>query len=319
MSTPVSDSLNNLIINKAVELGFASCGISKAEPLNEDGEKLKKWLDHGHHAGMDYMQRNLEKRTDPGKLFDNVKSVISVLLNYYPGVKIPETDNFKFAKYAYGSDYHFLMKSKIKQLMAFIREQKPGTSARAFVDSAPLLDRACARKAGLGWIGKNTCLITPEQGSFFFIGEILTDLPLDYEVKTVHDHCGGCTRCIKACPTGALKPYELDSRKCISYWTIENKTGQIPEKFRGSFKDWIFGCDICQDVCPWNKLSRPHHEPAFNPSEGLLSFLKKEWQQLTEDQFREIFKNSSVKRAKFSGLKRNINFSYTIEQHSCDI
>jgi epoxyqueuosine reductase len=239
---------------------------------------------------------------------NGAKSVISVLFNYFPEQQLPEKSNYKISKYAYGTDYHFVLKKKLKDLIAFIQSEQPDTYARAFVDSAPVLDRAWAARSGLGWIGKNTCLITKEQGSYFFIGEIITDLKLAYDKKMVPNHCGGCTRCIDACPTNALEPHNLDSTKCISYLTIEYKGEQIPEKFKHQFNDWIFGCDICQDVCPWNRLSEIHHEPEFNLSDQLLKITKPEWEELSKEQFNEVFKNSPVKRTGYKGLKRNIQF-----------
>ncbi len=255
--------LSDQIKTRAKELGFYTCGISKASFLPEDAQRLTKWLQDGKQAEMKYMENHFEKRTDPRKLVEGAKSVISVLFNYYPEKQLHEQNNYKISKYAYGTDYHFVLKKKLKDLIAFLNKEVLDLNARAFVDSAPVLDRAWAARSGLGWIGKNTCLITKEQGSYFFIGEIITDLELDYDKKIVPNHCGGCTRCIDACPTNALEPYSLDSNKCISNWTIEYKGEKIPEKFNGKFHDWIFGCDICQDVCPWNRLSEPHNEPEF--------------------------------------------------------
>jgi epoxyqueuosine reductase len=289
-------------------MGFYTCGISKAAFLPDDSVRLTKWLEEGKHAEMKYMENHFEKRTDPRKLLEGAKSVISVLFNYYPETKLPEENNYKISKYACGSDYHFVLKRKLKDLIAFINSLVPNMNARAFVDSAPVLDRAWAAKSGLGWIGKNTCLITKEQGSYFFIGEIITDLELDDDKKIVPNHCGGCTRCIDACPTDALEPYNLDSNKCISNWTIEYKGEEIPEKFKGKFHDWIFGCDICQDVCPWNRLSEPHNEPEFKLSDSILKITKADWEELPKEKFNKIFKNSPVKRTGYAGLKRNINF-----------
>jgi len=299
---------------KVKELGFYDCGISRADLLKEDAEKLEKWLGNGMQAGMHYMENHFEKRTDPRLLFENAKSVISVLYNYYPKTKIQEENNYKISKYAYGKDYHQIIKQKLNQLIEFIRAEAGEINARAFTDSAPVLDRAWAARAGLGWIGKNTNLINRKQGSFFFIGEIITDLELDYDGKKIENFCGTCTKCIDACPTGALKPYEVDARRCISYLTIENKEESITAEFKGRFEDWIFGCDICQDVCPWNRFSEPHNEAAFNPPDILTQLRKPDWQNLTEDQFRKIFKKSAVKRTKYKGLLRNINFIRSEEQ-----
>jgi epoxyqueuosine reductase len=254
------------------------------------------------------MENHFVKRVDPTKLLDNAKSVITVLYNYFPKKHISEQDNYKISKYAYGTDYHFIIKHKLKELIKFIETNSSEVSARAFVDSAPVLDRAWAARAGLGWIGKNTNLITKEQGSYFFIGEIITDLELDYDDQTVPNHCGGCTRCIEACPTNALEPYKLDARKCISYWTIEHKGETIPDEFKGKFENFVFGCDICQDVCPWNRLSEPHNEPEFEPKEELREMRKTDWENLTREQFNLLFKNSPVKRTKFEGLLRNVKF-----------
>jgi len=296
------------IKQKALELGFYSCGISKAEYLEKDVDRLKTWLEEGNHAGMTYMENHFKKRVDPTKLVEGAKSVISVLYNYFPKQTIPEENSYKVSKYAYGTDYHYILKHKLKDLIKYIDELAPNSHSRAFVDSAPVLDRAWAVRAGLGWIGKNTSLITKKQGSFFFIGEIITDLELDYNNETVPNHCGGCTRCIDACPTKALEPYKLDARKCISYWTIEHKGDSIPEEFKEHFRDWIFGCDICQDVCPWNRLSETHNEPEFEPKEELLKMTKGDWENLTKEQFNFMFKNSPLKRTKFEGLKRNLQF-----------
>lgn len=311
MNNPDQKYLSDQIKTKAKELGFYACGISKAAYLPEDADRLSKWLQEGKQAEMKYMENHFEKRTDPRKLLENAKSVISVLYNYYPEKQLPETNNYKISKYAYGTDYHFVLKRKLKDLIAVINTEVPNMNARAFVDSAPVLDRTWAARSGQGWIGKNTCLITKEQGSYFFIGEIITDLELEYDHKMEPNHCGSCTRCIDACPTNALEPYKLDSNKCISYWTIEYKGEKIPERFKGQFdpegSGWIFGCDICQDVCPWNRFSESHGEPEFKLSDQLIKITKPEWETLTKEQFNKFFKNSPVKRARYKGLKRNIN------------
>ena len=309
MKAPDKNTLALSIKNKALEIGFYACGISQAVHLEADAERLRKWLEKGYHAEMNYMANHFEKRTDPRNLLDNAKSVISVLLNYAPKKPIPEIDNYKLSSYAYGKDYHFVIKRKLKQLISFIRDEAGEMNARAFVDSAPVLDRAWAARSGLGWIGKNTMLITKERGSFFFIGEIITDLELEYDNRSVANYCGGCTRCVDACPTGALKPYELDANKCISNLTIEFKGDEIPIEFKGKFDDWIFGCDICQQVCPWNRLTEPHNEPEFNPPEELMVMKKLDWEKLRIKEFNELFKASPLKRAGFSGIKRNIFFA----------
>jgi epoxyqueuosine reductase len=309
MKSPDKKSLSLSIKNKAQELGFYDCGFSRADYLEDDAIRLRKWLEKGFHSGMSYMANHFEKRTDPRKLLENAKSVISVLYNYAPKQRITESGNYKISSYAYGKDYHFVLKGKLKELIALIQKETGETHARAFVDSAPVLDRAWAARTGLGWIGKNTMLITKEQGSYFFIGEIITNLELEYDDRSVANYCGGCTRCIDACPTDALSPYELNANKCISNLTIENKGGQIPDEFKGKFDDWIFGCDICQQVCPWNRLSLPNNEPEFDPSEDLLKMKKSDWENLEEKKFSEVFKSSPLKRAKYKGIKRNICFA----------
>lgn len=308
MVTQDRNLLTGLIKSKALEIGFYSCGISEAVYLEKDAPRLKQWLENGYHSEMHYMANHFEKRTDPRKLLENAKSVISVLYNYSPKQKIPEDDNYKISVYAYGQDYHFVLKRKLKDLITFIQKEAGEVNARAFVDSAPVLDRAWAARSGLGWIGKNTMLITKEQGSYFFIGEIITDMELEYDERTVTNYCGGCTRCIDACPTKALTPYYLNANKCISNLTIENKSDQIPDEFKGKFDDWIFGCDICQQVCPWNRLAEPHNEPEFNPSEDLLKMQKSDWENLDKNKFNEVFRSSPLKRANFKGIKRNIGF-----------
>jgi epoxyqueuosine reductase len=307
--------LSEWIKTRALELGFSACGISKAEHLEKDDDRLRNWLLNGYQGGMSYMERNLEKRTDPRLLVDGAKSVITVLLNYYPAELLPEENNYKIARYAYGWDYHDVIKDKLRELVEDIkleignRKSEIGNlSARAFVDSAPVLDKAWAERAGLGWIGKNTCLIHPKLGSFLFVGEIITNLELEYDTGRVNDLCGGCTRCLDACPTGALVgARKLDARKCISYLTIEYK-GELPESEKEKFHDWIFGCDICQEVCPWNRFAKPTQIEEFRPSEELKSMDKEKWHALDKEQFQKLFKGSAVKRTKFEGLRRNIDF-----------
>ena len=295
-----------LIKTEAKRLGFLSCGISKAQFLEEEAPRLEKWLKKNMHGQMQYMENHFDKRLDPTLLVEDSKSVISLLLNYYPE-KTQIQNTFKVSKYAYGNDYHFVIKDKLKSLLNFIQNEIGEVHGRAFVDSAPVLDKAWAAKSGLGWIGKHSNLLTQQVGSFYFIAELIVDLDLEYDSKTT-DHCGTCTACIDACPTQAItEPYVVDGSKCISYFTIELKEN-IPTEFKGKIDDWIFGCDVCQDVCPWNRFSKAHNEPLFNPHYELLSMTKKDWEEITEDVFKKVFKKSAIKRTKFSGLKRNIDF-----------
>jgi epoxyqueuosine reductase len=296
-----------LIKNEAKRLGFLSCGISKADFLEEEAPRLEQWLNKNMHGEMQYMENHFDKRLDPTKLVEDSKSVVSLLLNYFPSNEPQDKTAPKISKYAYGDDYHIVIKEKLKRLLEFIYEEIGEVSGRAFVDSAPVLDKAWAAKSGLGWVGKNSNLITKDTGSFYFIAELIIDLPLNYDNPTT-DHCGTCTACIDACPTKAIvDPYVVDGSKCISYFTIELKN-ELPSSMKGSFDNWMFGCDICQDVCPWNRFSKAHSEPLFNPNKKLLSMSKSEWEEITEELFQEIFKKSAVKRTKFSGLTRNINF-----------
>lgn len=297
---------SQLIKAEAKRLGFISCGISKAEFLEEEAPRLENWLKKNMHGEMAYMENHFDKRLDPTKLVPGSKSVISLLLNYFPSA-LQTPESYKLSKYAYGTDYHFVIKDKLKQLMDFISEEIGDVHGRAFVDSAPVLDKAWAAKSGLGWIGKHSNLLTKQLGSFYFIAELIVDLDLIYDAP-VTDHCGSCTACIDACPTNAIVADKVvDGSKCISYFTIELKN-EIPTSQKGNFEDWMFGCDICQDVCPWNRFSKTHNEPLFNPHPELISMTKKDWEEITEEVFQKIFKNSAVKRTKFSGLKRNINF-----------
>ncbi|MCM4154231.1 tRNA epoxyqueuosine(34) reductase QueG [Arenibacter sp. N53] len=295
-----------LIKAEAKRLGFLSCGISRAEFLEEEAPRLEKWLNRNMNGEMGYMENHFDKRLDPTLLVEGSKSVISLLLNYFPEETQKET-TFKFSKYAYGQDYHHVIKSKLRELQEFIAKEIGEVNGRAFVDSAPVLDKAWAAKSGLGWIGKHSNLLTQQVGSFYFIAELILDLELEYDHR-VTDHCGTCTACIDACPTQAIvEPYVVDGSKCISYLTIELKN-EMPTEFKGKMDDWIFGCDVCQDVCPWNRFSKPHREPLFNPNPELLSMTKKDWEEITEDVFMKVFQKSAVKRTKFSGLKRNIDF-----------
>ncbi|MDW5287323.1 tRNA epoxyqueuosine(34) reductase QueG [Formosa sp. PL04] len=296
----------NLIKTEAKRLGFLSCGISKSEFLEVEAPRLERYLKNNSHGQMQYMENHFDKRLDPTKLVEGSKSVVSLLLNYFPH-DLQKADTFQLSKYAYGTDYHFIIKDKLKEFLHTIQSEIGEVHGRAFVDSAPVLDKAWAAKSGLGWIGKHSNLLTQQVGSFYFIAELIIDLELDYDGITT-DHCGTCTKCIDACPTEAItEPYVVDGSKCISYFTIELKD-QLPKTEKGKFEDWMFGCDICQDVCPWNRFSKPHNEPLFNPHPDLLSMTKKDWIEITEDVFYELFRKSAVKRTKFTGLKRNIDF-----------
>ena len=295
-----------LIKTEAKRLGFLSCGISKAEFLEEEAPRLERWLEKNMHGEMRYMENHFDKRLDPTKLVDDSKSVISLLLNYYPNQE-QTTSSYKLSKYAYGTDYHFVIKEKLKELLEFVNNNIGEVSGRAFVDSAPVLDKVWAARSGLGWIGKHSNLLTQQVGSFYFIAELIVDLELDYDTPTT-DHCGTCTACIDACPTQAIvESYVVDGSKCISYFTIELKDN-IPNEFKGQFDNWMFGCDVCQDVCPWNRFSKPHNEPLFNPHPELLSMTKHDWEEITQETFSKVFKKSAVKRTKYSGLTRNIKF-----------
>ena len=292
---------------KANNLGFLSCGISKAVFLEEEATKLENWLNDGKHGKMKYMENHFDMRLDPRKLVPDAKSVISLSYNYYNDNLQKDKDAPKISKYAYGNDYHKVIKEKLKILFKELQNKFGDINGRVFIDSAPIMEKAWAAKSGLGWIGKNTNLISQKVGSFYFLAEIIVDLEFEYDTP-VTDHCGSCTACIDSCPTGALvKPYEIDASKCISYLTIELKD-EIPSEFNGKMDNWAFGCDVCQDVCPWNRFSRKHNEPLFNPNQEMMKMGKKEWEELTEETFEVIFKNSAVKRTKYKGLKRNISF-----------
>jgi epoxyqueuosine reductase len=303
-----SHTYSSFIKAEAEKLGFMFCGISKAEFLEEEAPRLEAWLKKGMHGEMQYMENHFDKRLDPRLLVDGAKSVISLGLNYFTDQEQADLLSPKISKYAYGTDYHFVIKDKLKALLAIINEKIGEVNGRAFVDSAPVLDKAWAKRAGLGWVGKNTNLISKKVGSFFFLAELIVDLELAYDIAPTTDHCGTCTACVDACPTEAIvAPYVVDGSRCISYLTIELKN-EIPPEFKGKMDNWMFGCDVCQDVCPWNKFSVLHNEPAFKPHPGLLDINKKEWENITEEVFQKVFKNSAVKRTKFSGIKRNIAF-----------
>lgn len=299
---------SNLIKSKAKELGLDLCGIVKADFLEDEKENFLSWLDKGYHGEMGYMANNIEKRLDPRLLVENTKSIVVVGLNYFPKEQQNDPEAPVIAKYAYGKDYHFVLKDRLNQLLEYINTEIGEVSGRAFVDSAPVLEHAWAKRAGLGWIGKNSLLINRKIGSFLFLGELFLDMELEYENPTYADFCGGCNRCVRSCPTGAItEPYIVNGSKCISYYTIELK-GEIPEEEKGKFQNRVFGCDICQDVCPWNRIAKSHKVPEFDPNPDLLNMSKENWQQMDAHKFGEIFRNSAVKRTKFKGIKRNLDF-----------
>ena len=302
-------SYSHKIRQEAYRLGFGFVGIAKAEQMDEEARRLEAWLNQGLHGKMGYMANHFDKRIDPRKLVDGAKSVVTLLFNYFTDEKQTDSKAPKISKYAYGNDYHFIIKDKLKDLMHFINDEMGEVGGRVFVDSAPVLERDWAKRSGTGWIGKNTLLINPKAGSYFFLAELIIDLELVYDTP-MKDYCGTCTRCIDACPTEAISPegYLMDGSKCISYLTIELKDEIIPPQYKSQMKDWMFGCDICQDVCPWNRFSTKHNEPEFEPHPQLLEMTKEEWFEITEEVFKEIFKNSAVKRTKYEGLKRNIDF-----------
>ena len=296
-----------LIKSKAIDLGFTSVGISKADFLEDEASKLEQWLKNGFQGEMTYLENYFDKRLDPRLLVDDAKSVISLAFNYFPE-EVQNSDSYKIAKYAYGQDYHHVLKDKLKLLLNFIQQEIGEVSARAFTDSAPIMERAWAQKSGIGWNGKHSLLIQKQEGSFFFLAEVILDLELEYDAPFKTDHCGTCTKCIDACPTQAILPNNtVDGSKCISYFTIELKN-ELPTSVKGKLEDWMFGCDICQDVCPWNRFSKSHSEPLFSPHPDLLSMTKNDWHEITEDVFKKVFQKSAVKRTKYLGLKRNIDF-----------
>jgi epoxyqueuosine reductase len=308
-----ADRYKSFIKQKANELGFFYCGFSTAGFLVDEAPKLERWLSEGLHGKMSYMENHFDKRLDPTKLVEGSNSVISLLLNYYPSESQTECAP-KISKYAYGEDYHLVIKDKLKLLVESMKEEIGDIQGRVFVDSAPVMDKAWAKKAGLGWLGKNTNLIHPKEGSFFFIAEIISDLSFTQD-PPMRDYCGTCSKCLDACPTNALAtPYQIDASRCISYLTIELKDQLIPQQFNESMENWMFGCDICQDVCPWNRFSKAHQEKRFNPDFELLNLNTNDWQALTSDHFEILFKNSAIKRTGFQGLKRNINFLKPIEK-----
>ena len=291
----------------AGELGFDFCGISRAEFLEEEAPRLESWLNQHMHGKMAYMANHFDKRLDPGKLVDGAKSVISLIYNYYPQEDFNGSSGYKIAKYAFGKDYHYVIKNKLKVFFQRIQADIGEVNGRVFVDSAPVLERVWAKRSGLGWIGKNSLLLNRHMGSFFFLAEIILDLELASD-GPAKDYCGTCTRCMDACPTDAIPaPYVVDGSRCISYFTIELKD-EIPAEFKNTYDDWIFGCDICQDVCPWNRFSTPHREEQFVPGKELKAMRQDDWLEITRDVFNQLFKGSAVKRARYEGLKRNISF-----------
>ncbi len=296
-----------LIKSTALQLGFTFCGISKAEFLEDEAPRLVEWLKRGYQGQMGYLENHFDKRLDPTLLVPGAKSVVSLVYNYFPKKDLALTSDLKIAKYAYGEDYHFVIKEKLKVFLDLLRSGIGEINGRAFVDSAPVMERAWAAKSGLGWIGKNSLLLNRSMGSFFFLAELVLDVELEFD-GPIKDYCGSCSACMDACPTEAIsEPYVVDGSKCISYFTIELKE-EIPREIKGKFENWIFGCDICQDVCPWNRFSRPHNQPRFEPSTGLDKMTTMDWKEITEDVFCRLFNHSALQRTQLSGLKRNIMF-----------
>jgi epoxyqueuosine reductase len=300
--------LTSFIRKHATELGFAECGFAPVSFLNEDAPHLDQWLQDGYNGEMAYMGNHRDKRLNPGLLVEGAKSVIVLLYNYYPEQRLDENSRYLISSYAYGNDYHEVIREKLNEIIEELKEKVPGITIRGFVDSAPVLERAWATRAGLGWIGKNSMLISRKNGSYFFLAELITDLELEYDKPFGGDYCGDCSRCMDACPTQAIvSPRTIDANRCISYLTIENKN-EIPGEFKGEYQQWIFGCDICQMVCPWNRYSTPHNEPEFNLPDDLMGMKSVDWERLDQDSFNRLFRKSPLKRAKFAGLKRNIEF-----------
>ncbi len=289
-------------------MGFSYCGIAKAQRLDDDARRLETWLSKGMHADMQYMENHFDMRVDPTLLVPGAKSVITLMMNYFPSVKQKEnTPNI--SKYAFGNDYHEVIRSKLKELLASINANIGEVNGRGFVDSAPVLERSWAQRSGLGWIGKNGNLISKQSGSFFFLATLICDLELDYDSPFAKDYCGSCTKCIDHCPTDAILPDKVvDGSKCISYFTIELKDALIDESMKGKFKNWMFGCDVCQDVCPWNRFSKPTNEQGFTPIPEILNLSSRQWEEMSEETFKQVFKNSPLKRTKFAGIQRNLKF-----------
>lgn len=300
---------NNLIMEEALRLGFLDCGITSSEPPENEGEHLSDWIRKDYHGAMRFMEDHSDLRTDPKKLLEGARSVIMVLQNYYTASQQEDPAAPVIARYAYGRDYHAVITKKLKKLLNYIQAEIHPCQGRIFVDSAPVLEKALAHRAGLGWIGKNSLLLSRKSGSFFFIGGIITDLELDYNQTPAGEYCGDCKLCMEACPTGAIvQPGVLDARKCISYLTIENRRGGLPAELKSNFQNRVFGCDICQEVCPWNSNAHPHNEPLLKPNPALLGMTREDWYALDEKKFTGLFKDTPVERLKYSGLKRNLDF-----------
>jgi epoxyqueuosine reductase len=307
---PVAEN-TRLVKQLAADLGFHYCGIAKAEPLEEDARRLESWLNQGMHGSMQYMENYFDLRIDPRKLVPGARSVITLLQNYFPDEK-QDPEAPKISKYAFGKDYHEVIRSKLNQLLYRLNTTIGEIHGRGFVDSAPVLERSWAQKTGAGWIGRNGNLITTGSGSFFFIATLIVDLELVYDSPFAKDFCGTCRKCVDACPTGAILDNKVvNGSKCISYFTIELKDALIPEEMKHKFNNWMFGCDVCQDVCPWNRFSQPHGEPQFNPIPEILNLSTKEWEQLSEERFKTIFKDSALRRTKYPGIRRNLSFIAT--------
>lgn len=308
----VKETHTKLVKFFAAQLSFSYCGIAKAERLDDDAKRLEAWLNKSMHGTMQYMENYFDARVDPTKLVPGAKSVITLMLNYFPSAK-QIADAPKISKYAYGNDYHEVIRSKLTELMGLIKLNIGNISGRGFIDSAPVLERSWAVKSGLGWVGKNGNLINKQSGSFFFIATLICDLDLEYDSPFVKDYCGTCTKCIDECPTEAILPNKvIDASKCISYFTIELKDALIDERMKGKFDNWIFGCDVCQDVCPWNRFSKATIETNFKPIPEILNLSTKQWEEMSEETFKEVFKHSPLKRTKFAGIKRNLKFN---QQH----
>ena len=312
----MNPDLTNKLKQHATSLGFFACGISKAEPMIQESGRLRDWVAEGLHGDMHYLASNPDKRADPRQVLENARSVISLLYNYYPGHTLPEQNNLCIARFAYGKDYHALIKEKLNDLITTMKKWIPETKAIGFADAAPVMEKALAQRAGLGWIGKNMLLIHPDRGSYFFIGEIITTLELSYDQPQT-DHCGSCRRCLDACPTGALTgPYRLDARKCIAYLTDTYK-GELPDGLRSSFHSRIYGCDACQEVCPYNRFAVPHNDPDLLPSQKLKEMNRDRWENLTEGEFQELFEHSAIKRISYPIFRRNIDFVTGKNQAVC--